>query len=347
MDGRVGSLKAKRSLSAFVVVSVVMSAFAGFMFMSDSEPGVAQAIGDLIVTGDTYGTYIIEGIEQPVDGNVEVSDGGVLIIRDGTLSVISNIGLIHGVDVGAGGTIMLDHGTLTTYLNQIDPWPFMDVVVHDGGRIVMDNVSYLSFPGSLVLSNGAELEMHESTVGAIPGDLVSLYVLGSSGAVAYDAADDGPVMTVTDSTISMYDSSISALPEYATLAMPASNLTLTGSSTLLAVNSYIGVDFGPALTAAQWYTHNVLVVSDLSHAYLYGTSFAEYTGVLADRAPAIVASGTASSPAIPLTKGAAEDTTGSNLAYLASLDALTYEVGVGETMEIENGMLEPWQTDSQ
>jgi len=334
MDGRVGSLKAKRSLSAFVVVSVVMSAFAGFMFMSDSEPGVAQAIGDLIVTGDTYGTYIIEGIEQPVDGNVEVSDGGVLIIRDGTLSVISNIGLIHGVDVGAGGTIMLDHGTLTTYLNQIDPWPFMDVVVHDGGRIVMDNVSYLSFPGSLVLSNGAELEMHESTVGAISGDLVSLYVLGSSGAVAYDAADDGPVMTVTDSTISMYDSSISALPEYATLAMPASNLTLTGSSTLLAVNSYIGVDFGPALTAAQWYTHNVLVVNDLSHAYFYGTSFEEYTGVLADRSPAIVASGTASSPAIPLTKGAA-DNTGGSLAYLASLDALTYEVGVGETMEIE------------
>jgi len=59
-------LLAKRSLSALVVVCLVVSAFAGFLFLTDSAPTEAQAIGDLIVVG---GTYTIENIVQPIDGN--------------------------------------------------------------------------------------------------------------------------------------------------------------------------------------------------------------------------------------------------------------------------------------
>ncbi|MCU0859262.1 MAG: hypothetical protein MUE55_01570, partial [Thermoplasmata archaeon] len=144
----------------------------------------------------------------------------------------------------------------------------------------------------------------------------------------------GPAITVIDSAISMFDSDIPALPEYSSDGRPAGNLTLTGSSTLLAVNSHISVDFGPVLGYTSWFVHNVLVLDDLSKAYLYGTSFDEYVGNLADRSSAIEASGAMASPALPSVKGAA-DNTGENLAYLESLDSITYEVSPQTTMEIE------------
>ncbi len=332
MDGRVGLLQAKRSLSALVVVSVVMSAFAGFVFLKDSEPGSAQAIGDLIVTG---GTYTIYGIEQLVDGNVEVSAGGELIISDGTLSVISNAGLIHYVDIGAGGTLTLDHGVLTTYLDQIDPWPFLDVTVHDGGKIVMTEGSLLMFPGNLILMDGAELEMHDSSIDCLDGTLVSQYAIDSAGAITFDSADDGPAMTVIDSTISMFDSSIPALPEHQTDGIPAGNLTLTGSSTLLAVNSFISVDFGPILVLADTYVHNALVLTDSSTANLYGCWFDEYSGNYADRAPAIVATGE-TYVALPTDTGP-EDTSGdSYLDLQASGDGLIYGIEPGAVMAIDS-----------
>jgi len=74
------------------------------------------------------------------------------------------------------------------------------------------------------------------------------------------------------------------LPEYPSDLLMAVNLTLSGGSSLLSVNSYIDVDFGPVTASYDWYVHNVLVVDDFSHAYLYGTSFEPYSGLLADRA---------------------------------------------------------------
>ena len=71
------------------MVSFVLSAFAGLYIVAAPPPSAAQVpIGDLIVTS---GTYTIENIEQPVDGDVEVS-GGELIVRNGALMVISTVG---------------------------------------------------------------------------------------------------------------------------------------------------------------------------------------------------------------------------------------------------------------
>ncbi len=98
-----------------------------------------------------------------------------------------------------------------------------------------------------------------------------------------DSADDGPTIMINEATLTMFDSSITDMPEFPTDMVLARNLTVSDHSMFLAVNSYIDVDFGPAEAPADWYAHNVLVVEGLSNAYLYGCHFEPYTGTLSAR----------------------------------------------------------------
>ncbi|MBU1158218.1 MAG: hypothetical protein KKE24_02650 [Candidatus Thermoplasmatota archaeon] len=329
MEHRAGPLQANRSLSALIVATFVLSAFAGLFVMSNPAPIAAQTpIGDLIVTA---GTYTVENVDQPVDGDILVS-GGELIVRNASLLVISNVGVQRTVTVTAGGTMTLEHGTLTTYLDQIDPWPFLDVDI-DGGTLVASAKSLFSFPGTITVQNGGELILYDSTIEALSAEDISLYISGSP-TIATDTADDGPAISVIDGSIMMFDSEITSIPEYPVLGLVASNFTLSGESTLLAVNSYISVDFGPALSAYDLSTHNVMVISNTSHAYLYGCTFDEYSGAYASRAPAILSDGEDTTPASPLTKGVA-DNTGQSIASLAIVDGSTYEVAAQETLAID------------
>ncbi|MGQ9588094.1 MAG: CARDB domain-containing protein [Thermoplasmata archaeon] len=330
MKGKADMLLANRTLSALVVVCLMMSAFAGIMFMADSAPTKAQAIGDLVVTD---GVYLIEGIDQKVDGNVEVRDGGELIVRDGTLSVISNYDQRHWIRIGSGGTLTVEHGKITTYLDQIDPWPELDLYVENGGQMTATDGSVLQFPGSFQLNGGAHVSLYDTEIMALAPEDVWEYVVG--GGITFDSADDGPAITVTNSTLELYDSSITDMPEYPMDGQTAANLTLMGSAVLLAVNSFISVDFGPASSVSDWYTHNVLLLNDHAHAYLYGTLFDEYYDVPANRAPAIVVSGVSSSPATPATQGGGDTTIGQDVASLEAVDGNTYQVDAQQTMEID------------
>ncbi|HUU07000.1 MAG TPA: hypothetical protein VMW88_01145, partial [Thermoplasmata archaeon] len=341
MIGRAGPFLAGRSLTALIAVAMVTAGFAGLFIVGKT----ATASGDLIVPDST--TYVIRDLQQFVDGDVVVD--GTLEIIDGTLSVISNYDQRYTITVGSGGTLILDHGVITTHLDQLNPWAELEIIVEDGGVLTATNESILRFPGSITLSNGAEMTLTDSTVTALSAAMVSQYVVGSSGLITLDSADDGPGITVTDSTLSLFDSTIDAMPEFPADGMLAGNLTLDGVSTLLSVNSYIGIDFGPTLDAASWYTHNCLVVNDESQAYLYGTHFEEYAGTLADRAPAVVVTGISTSPAIPATKGVADDTDAS-IGNLAVVEGLTYEVEPTETMEIDtwdvNGLADALEVSS-
>jgi ribosomal protein L40E len=285
MVGRADMLFANRTLSAMIVVSLMVSAFAGLL-LAVGVPQVKAASGNLVVTG----TYTIEDIVQPVDGNVYVSAGGNLIIRNATLSVISNSDPAqrHTITVNSSGTLTLDHGTITTYLDQIDPWPFLTLNVN-GGTVVASGASVLQFPGSMTLSGSASVTLSDTTVTGLPSGLVSDFVVGMGGSIILDQADDGPAISLTDlAWLRLYDSSILKLPEYGTAGIPAVNMTLTSNSNLLAVNSYIGADFGPVLNAGGWYTHNVISLSGFARAYLYGCTFETYLGDNGDREPAIV-----------------------------------------------------------
>lgn len=156
----------------------------------------------------------------------------------------------------------------------------------------------------------------------------------ASGTITFDSANDGPAITLTDSTLELYDSSISNLPEYWTIPLASTDLTLSGESTLLAINSYISADFGPV-----GYTHNAIVLNDISHAYLYGATFCEYTGEFGPAIPAIRAAGTPAVPAVPLTRGVSDTTTGS-LSSLASVDGQRIQVLPSQSLEIDT-----WDVD--
>jgi hypothetical protein len=211
MVGRADMLFANRTLSAMIVVSLMVSAFAGLL-LAVGVPQVKAASGNLVVTG----TYTIEDIVQPVDGNVYVSAGGNLIIRNATLSVISNSDPAqrHTITVNSSGTLTLDHGTITTYLDQIDPWPFLTLNVN-GGTVVASGASVLQFPGSMTLSGSASVTLSDTTVTGLPSGLVSDFVVGMGGSIILDQADDGPAISLTDlAWLRLYDSSILKLPEY-------------------------------------------------------------------------------------------------------------------------------------
>ena len=291
MQGKADMLVAKRTLSALIVVCVVVSAFAGLMLFAQPQtplPARAQAIGDLTISS---GTYTIENIDQPIAGNVNVTGTGQLVIKDGSLSVISNYDSAqrHSIRVsGASAWLKLEHGTITTYLDQIDPWPFLTITIESGGHLLATEESLLMFPGTININSGATVTLNDTTVTRLPTSEVQEYVVGTAGLVSMDSADDGPAISVSSSTLQLFDSNLDALPEYPGEMIAASNLTLSGSSSLLAVNSYVGVDFGPAIDASDWYTHNVLALSGTSTANLYGTSFKLYSGADADRSPAVV-----------------------------------------------------------
>jgi ribosomal protein L40E len=297
---------------------MIASGFAGIFIVGKT----ATASGDLIVTDGS--TYVIRDLQQFVDGDVVVTDGTLKII-DGTLSVISNYDQRYTITVGVDGELILDHGVITTHLDQLNPWAELEIIIEDGGILTATNESILMFPGSITLSDGAEMTLMDSTITALSAATVSQYVVGSLGLITLDSADDGPAISVTDSTLNLFDSSIDSLPEFASDAEVAGNLTLSGGSTLLSVNSYIGVDFGPVRDASSWYTHNCLVVNDESEAHLYGTYFETYLDILADRAPAVVVTGISTSPAVP-----------DGVASLANVDALMYVVDATETLEVIN-----------
>jgi len=290
MKGKADMLAANRTLSALVVVCLVVSAFAGLLVLMVSTPKNVQAasLGDLTISS---GTYIIQNIEQPIDGNVTVTGTGNLTIRDATMSVISNYATTQRrtITVQTGGVLYLDHGTITSYLDQINPWPFLDLIVGNNGHLIASGQSVLMFPGHITLSTGAHVILRDTQIVKLPDTEVSKYVVGTSGLVTFDSADDGPAISITGSTWEMYDSSIANLPEY--LTQLASNITLAGSSVMLAVNSYIGIDFGPTNSASDWYKHNSLVLSGSAMAELYGCTFESYIGNEADRQPAITSIG--------------------------------------------------------
>jgi subtilase family serine protease/ribosomal protein L40E len=281
MKGKADKLVANRTLSALVVLCVVLSAFAGFMLLVKPASIKAASIGDLNIVGTTY---TMENIYQPVDGNVTIGAGGELFIKDATLAVVSTNDAFHKhfITVSGGGKLTLEHATITTYLDQLTSWPFLTLTVTGANSVMTATAgSVLMFPGNLVISAGALVSLHDTTVTAHPNDKIVQYYAGSDPAKA-DSANDGPGISLNAARLSIFDSSLESLPEFPVAGDPAGNLALAGSSNFLSVNSYVGVDYVPASPS----THNVLSLRD-SHAYLYGTTFETYSGSPADRADPI------------------------------------------------------------
>ncbi|MCX6658164.1 MAG: hypothetical protein NTY62_05705 [Euryarchaeota archaeon] len=266
MKGKADKLVANRTLSALVVLCVMLSAFAGFMFLVKPSSTKAASLGDLNIVGTRY---TIENIYQPVDGNVTIGAGGELFIKDATLAIVSSDETFHRhfITVSAGGKLTLEHSTITTYLDQLSSWPFLTLTVTGANSVMTATAgSVLMFPGDLIISTQALVSLHETTVTAHPDDAISQYYASTSTATG-DRANDGPSIALTgNAQLSIFDSSLKSLPEFPVAGDAAENIVLSGNSNFLSVNSYVGVDYVPASPS----THNFLSMSN-SHAFLYGT----------------------------------------------------------------------------
>ncbi len=268
MKGKADKLVANRTLSALVVLCVMLSAFAGFMFLVQPSSTKAASLGDLNIVGTKY---TIENIYQPVDGNVTIGAGGELFIKDATLAIVSadETGHRHFITVSAGGILTLEHATITTYLDQLASWPFLTLTITGAGSVMTATAgSVLMFPGDLVISTQAQVSLYETTVTGHSNDDIDLYYASHLTATG-DRANDGPAITLTGSAqLSLFDSSLDSLPEYPVAGDLADNLALSGNSNFLSVNSLVGIDYVPASPS----THNTLSLNT-AHAFLYGTVF--------------------------------------------------------------------------
>lgn len=284
MNGE-GRLRA-RSLSVLLALSMLLSVLS-ILAVSDQATGTVTVIaGDWEVTGTDN---VFDGIVFKVDGNVNVTSGAVLEIRNGRLVFLqdsNHLYTLHVKDGASGhGTLILDNSVLTTEPNQLEDHLKLDVIVE--GTLVLRNGSTMKHPGTLTTSGDAVVEIHDSVITGFEPEEIADFTLD------VDGHDDAPVMDFGGSSSVLFANSVvSRLYENASDPGPNDlyNLTVRGTATLTVIDSFVGVDFLESPTE-----HNVIAARDSSRVYLYGMTLDQEqsdTANPSDWVPALVPVGT-------------------------------------------------------
>jgi hypothetical protein len=310
-------------MSMSIVSLVVLSSFVG-MFAAIA-PASAGA-GDLTISGP----FTIQDEVYLVDGNVLVTSTGTLTIRDAELRIMSDLLNIHTLTID-GGKLILDGGTITTFLDAVHSWPFLTVIFQNGAKVTATDDSALKFPGNIV-STGSTTKVILTDTNITKLD--SLDGL-NPGIVSQDTCDNGPAITIADSTWELNDSQIWNLPE----GPDRGDLSLSGTAQFTAINSFISVDFDSWNTSLS--TKNVFRISDHANAYLYGCSFASATVPYGDSAfnATSVNTNDAGAPAnpVPQTKYAWDNATGApSIINLWNEEGIVYAVAAQKNMAVYN-----------
>ncbi|HDP97407.1 MAG TPA: hypothetical protein ENN25_06950 [Euryarchaeota archaeon] len=317
------TVRIAQSMTIAILLTVV--SFAGLIVLIATP--ASAATGDLTVTSGQ--TVIIENRIDSRDGDITVLTGGTLIVRNAEIRFVSDSIHSHLMNIN-GGTLILDNGKITTYLDQITSNPFLNVIIQNGANVAASNNSVLQFPGTLTVSGATtSVVLSDTNITAHPYSILALYYSDVGSEI--DMADDGPIISISDATFEMYDSTIWKLPEYPTALQGAENITLLGGAQFTAVNSYISADF----VKDNIYTHNVIDLQGTNaNAYLYGVSFAVPTDYN-DRESAIVTSAGDSGVSEPGIVIEPDDTTvGESLDSLFAEDSISYQVIAGERMVV-------------
>ena len=311
-------------MSMSIVFLVVLSSFVG-MFAAIAP--ASAAAGDLTISGP----FTIQNEVYYVDGNVLVTSTGTLTIRDAELRIMSDALNMHSITID-GGKLILDGGTITTFLDTVHSWPLLTLTFQNGATVTATNGSMLKFPGSLV-STGSITKVTLTDTNITKLD--SLAALNTAVMPA-TSCDNGPTISIADSTWELYDSKIWNLPE----GPDRGDLTLSGAAQFTAVNSFISVDFENWTTSPT--TKNAFKISDHANAYLYGCSFASSTAPYGDSAfnATTINSNDAGAPAnpVPATKYGWDNATGA--PPIANLwnenDGSNYIVNAQKNMAVFN-----------
>ena len=249
-----GIHRSTRLVSISIVALMVLSSFAGLVLAVKSAAAVS---GDMTVTG----AFAIENTVFTIDGTLTVQATGTLTIRNAELRFISDGSNPHSLIVN-GGKLILDGGTITTYLDQVSSYPFLTMTVQAGANVKASNDSVIRFPGTLTITGvTTKVNLSDTNITGLDLAMVDMYY-----SATLSDADFGPAISIADATVELYDSRINSLPEF---AGATHNLTLSGNAQFTAVNTYIDVDFLDASNVL----HNKIVLQDSARAYLYGCVF--------------------------------------------------------------------------
>ncbi|MCJ2555648.1 MAG: hypothetical protein LN415_00855, partial [Candidatus Thermoplasmatota archaeon] len=318
-----------RFVSFLIVGTMILGSMMVILDQREVEGLVIIDInGDVTITGSEAWQDAI----YRVDGNVTISAGATLTVKNGGIVFLQDITHVHHLTIQApGGTLRLINSTVSTWLDQLSSYPKLNMHVY--GNLVMETGSQLKFPGTLNAYAGSSITMRDSVITGFSTQELSTYV-GNT-----DEFDDAPVMTFTSSTVELYDSRIEKIFEE--LVSSGSdfryNITLKGSTEMTIVNSYVGVDFSGISRL-----HNVILADDTSIVYIYNMTIdqsqnptlnSQRSSCLQPYGNIILGSGTALPDSIHPTK----DTTppGQDETFLQVDDNIRYAVAPLETMYVD------------
>ncbi len=161
-------------------------------------------------------------------GSIVVEHGGSLTIRNTTLEFVQFVGdngslanrFAHVDQFVDDGSVVLINSTVTTFVQQIDPYPSLSLVVDNGSFQMTDGA--LAFPGAITVEGAAaSFELSGSRIEPNPqvkavlsagsdpvlGGLINateyapaLYVEGGAHAALFDSAENGTFHEVINAT---------------------------------------------------------------------------------------------------------------------------------------------------
>src|SRR5437867_5404868 len=261
---------ARTALSVLIVGSTAMGSLLGALFLF--VPAAAQTCDQPgpVIQGDWTITtpQVCTGILYTVDGNIAVNAGGSLTLTNGGLKFTEDTTAAHqySLTVNPNGVLILDNSIVTTEPRSIDAYVKLTLsVAGANARFTMQNGAVLKFPGAFNSGAGATISIRSSTITGFDRSEVEPWVGG-----AWDDNDDSPTITWASTTATVFDSTITRLYENlaGVVQDPRMIMTLSGTTTLTAINSYIGVDFNSDTAKV----HNEIHVGDGTRAFLVGVT---------------------------------------------------------------------------
>ncbi|MFQ6012984.1 MAG: CARDB domain-containing protein [Thermoplasmata archaeon] len=252
--------RASRMLVTLLITGLLATPF--FVLFAAPPAGATIVVvnGDWTVSGVNN---VFDGITFKVDGNITVTSGALLEIRNGGLIFLEDSTHIYSLTIetggGGDGELILDNSILSTEPNQLSDYLKLDVIV--AGALTLRNGAILKHPGTLTASGTATVDVRDSTITGFTNATIESFNLDP------DDNDDAPIMTfsgssrvvIAGSTVSrLYENPLSPGPDF------RHNITVQGSASLTIIDSFVGVDFLDSNT-----THNVIAAEGTSNVYLY------------------------------------------------------------------------------
>ncbi|MFQ6107683.1 MAG: CARDB domain-containing protein [Thermoplasmata archaeon] len=326
-----------RLVSLLIVGTMIFGSLMGILDTEDVEAGIIiDVYGDVVILppGETWQNAVYR-----VDGNVTISAGATLRVIDGGIVFLQDITHVHQLTIQQpGGRLWLTNSTVSTWLDQINAYPKLNMHVY--GDLEMDTDSVLKFPGTLNAYPGSSIVMRDSMITGFSRAELGTYVSGDE-----DEYDDAPIMNLQSSTVDLYDSRIEKIYENGGSPGPdfRYNITLEGSTEMTIVNSYVGVDF-----SGDNYKHNVILADDTSTVYIYNMTIDESQnpGSESQRSPCLQPYGNVilgSDTALPDSIHPTKDNTttpGQDETFMHADDNIRYVVMPNERMYIDGFDLE-------